>query len=245
MLRVDEIFGGACYHNKKTRNWVTATLMSKSINMLFRAETIINSKKLLNVFECKVDIIQLHSKLEKIFKKIKNPFLDIVSISTALENYFKAKLLMNNFVIHEIIPNEENKLLYKEQRKKPILISRLKLTEGLSNKRKNNYCFSLLHYKTLNFHTILNQSEYNKFYDLTQTDISTINRIKKFRNSLHFIMDTNSVWNKSIVSDYICIFNYAKSHMIGDYNKLAKRQKLFPQCIIDENKMSIKFMKNA
>ena len=102
--------------------------------------------------------------------------LDYILISITFENYFKAKLLLNGFVIHEI-KKEESFELYKKQRKIPISSEELKF--------ENKSCCKEIKMTTLNYGFLLKNKEYTKYYNLDIKALTYLINLNEKRNSLH------------------------------------------------------------
>jgi len=108
-----------------------------------------------------------------------NALLDNILISISFENYFKAKLLQNGFLIHEIL-NNKNKELFKEQKKQPVDFK-------LLNFERKDKC-SELRETTLNYDLLLHNKEYYKYYNLDSSILKFLEEVNKRRNNLHFYM---------------------------------------------------------
>ncbi len=241
MLNTNEIFGAYCYHNKKSREWVATTMLYKSIKIFYKTNTIRTCETLYQLFSSEKDPLKLHKNSTRILKEIKDPLLDIIAITIAYENYFKSVLLLKGYVIHEIIKNM-NESLAREQKRHPILISRLKIVENVFRKRKIDYSFSLLNYKTVSISQLLNAPDYKNKLNITSEVLGALKRIIVFRNSLHFIVGENGAWNENILLDYKRLLEYANTNFLKNYNRLAKRITFFTFCEYDKDKCEIKFL---
>ena len=121
-----------------------------------------------------------------------NTLLDSILISISFENYFKTKLLLNDFVIHLFDKNKEP-ILHKNQKRKPIEKSELELDK--SGK------FSGLTDLTLNYNLLLSNEEYNKFYNLDKRIINYLTEINKKRNNLHFYMSETAKLSRAEIKN--------------------------------------------
>ena len=111
-----------------------------------------------------------------------NSLLDYILISISFENYFKAKLLQNGFLIHEIV-KEKNPELFKSQKKHPI-------DSKLVHFEKKDKCTELKE-NTLNYGILLRNKEYNKYYNIDSKTLDYLDKINIKRNSLHLFMSEN------------------------------------------------------
>ena len=121
-----------------------------------------------------------------------NSLLDYILISISFENYFKAKLLQNGFLIHEII-KEKNVELFKEQKRKPI---QSKLLTFINEDK----CPELKE-TTLNYGLLLKNKEYNKYYNLDENVLTYLDKLNKKRNVLHLYMSENFELSKVELSN--------------------------------------------
>ena len=107
MLKANEFFGAACYHNQDIREWVATTMLYKSIRLFYSTSIISNCDELYNIFTFEKNIVKLHSTSARILKNIKYPLLDNIAITTAYENFFKSLLLLKGYIIHQVVKNLE------------------------------------------------------------------------------------------------------------------------------------------
>jgi len=111
-----------------------------------------------------------------------NSLLDNILISISFENYFKAKLLQNGFLIHEII-KDKNPELFKIQKKRPIEFTCV-------NFKRKDEC-EILKENTLNYGLLLQNREYNRYYNIDTKTLNYLDKINIKRNSLHLYMSEN------------------------------------------------------
>lgn len=121
-----------------------------------------------------------------------NSLLDYVLICISFENYFKAKLLQNGFLIHEVI-KDKNPELFKRQKKQPI-------ESSLVHFEKKDEC-SELKENTLNYGLLLRNQEYNKYYNLDSMTLNYLDKINTKRNSLHLYMSENFEFSNAEVNN--------------------------------------------
>lgn len=242
MLKANEFFSAACYHNKNTREWIATTMLYKSIQLFYSTNIISNCDELYKIFTIEKNIVKLHTKSARILKNIKYPLLDNIAITTSYENFFKSLLLLKGYIIHQVV-KKKDKALFKEQSKQPILISRLKSLENVLGKKKNDYSFDLIDYRTISLNQIITKPLYIKKLKIPSDVLSVLKRINGFRNSLHFIVGENSVWNSNILHDYLQLLNFANTKILKTYNRLAKRSTIFNICEYNEQNNELKFIK--
>jgi hypothetical protein len=109
--------------------------------------------------------------------------LDDIKIAMVFENYFKSKLLLNDYIIHVINPtNDKLKKLKNLQFKRPIEKSELLKIVGDVNEIKNNITEN-----TINYSTILNSPKYYKLFLIEREIIDFLIQLNKERNRLHLL----------------------------------------------------------
>jgi hypothetical protein len=107
------------YIDEVRRKAFTASLLTFSYSM-FQSALIIRRFDEINTYYNNVN----HNKTDfpKIFPDVLvEALIDYIRISTSFENYFKAKLLLNGFIVNNI----KDKSLYKVQKDRPIRIDEL------------------------------------------------------------------------------------------------------------------------
>lgn len=148
-----------------------------------------------------------------------NSLLDYIIIGISFENYFKAKLLQNGFLIHEII-KDKNKSLFEKQKKQPV-------NSNLVTFESKNIC-SELKENTLKYGFLLENKEYAKYYNLDFNTLEFLREINRKRNSLHLYMSENFEFSnkeinnlenlKKIVDIDFAALNVFLSDKIGGIN---------------------------
>ena len=178
------------YHKEDIRFLFSISLITFAIQNFVKAEQIKNIK-LIDDFITSEGYKDLYKRTEFIsnnFNIFSNALLDNVIISITFENYFKAKLLMSGFIIHEIDSNK-NKKLFKLQKSEPIRISEINVN--------NSNEFSELKTKTLNYGILLKENDYHKYFNIDNSTLLYLKKINKRRNELHTYMSEKISLSKS------------------------------------------------
>ncbi|WP_299778708.1 hypothetical protein [uncultured Formosa sp.] len=179
------------YKNKEIKNFFAVSLITFAYRNFFKAKQIekldltrqfFNSKDY-DDNEKKIAFIKQNSDIAF------NALLDYIIISLTFENYMKAKLLLNEFVIHEV-NKTKNEQLFKAQKKRPIEIIELN-----SNEEKN---FTELKETTLNYSTLLNNKNYIKYFNIDDNSIKYLQSLNRKRNELHLYMSEKIEFGNSI-----------------------------------------------
>lgn len=140
--------------------------------------------------------------------------VDDILISNCFENYFKAKLLLKGFIIHEI-KKEKNPELYKKQAKEPILASELNF--------KSDYTSEELSEKTINFSLLLKNKKYKMHFDICDEIICVLKKITEKRNSLHFQMNSYLTLSKSEINNLEKLITLVNNDFIELNNSLRNK----------------------
>lgn len=118
--------------------------------------------------------------------------IDYIKISVAFENFNKAILLRDGYLVHKIQKNEPNKHLAKIQRAgQPILLADfISVCPFISDKFNRKCYLSGLteHFQTIKFSDTLNE-HYQGLLNLDSTLLHHIKGINDNRNRLHFFID--------------------------------------------------------
>ena len=121
--------------------------------------------------------------------------IDSVKICTAFENYNKAMLLKNGYLVHQI-SSKTNRALAERQKNEPILINEFLI----SNKFKSDDQTGRLHldvlqnFKTISFNLTLKDS-YQSIISLDREFHHFLNGMNNRRNRLHFYKNAYGVFN--------------------------------------------------
>jgi len=179
------------YKNEEIRNFFSLSLITFAYRNFFKAKQI-EKLELTRAFFNSEDYSDDEKKIAFIKQNSDiafNALLDYIIISLTFENYMKAKLLLNNFVIHQI-DKEKNESLFKIQRKRPIEITELKL-DGEKN-------FIELKEITLNYNLFLKNKNYFKYFNIDNSSINYLQSLNRKRNELHLYMSEKFEFGNSI-----------------------------------------------
>lgn len=132
-----------------------------------------------------------------LLQNIESPFLDAVRIVICFENYFKAMLLLENYVIHQMdstVCSERFPQFVKGkqllQKSTPILLQDIKQAE------KHNKVWSVeplesLTFRTIEISTLLGKPKYRAIYSKGKESddklFPLLKELNRTRNSLHFL----------------------------------------------------------
>jgi hypothetical protein len=143
------------------------------------------------------------AKDQKIFKaKLEDVLLDSlidnIRITICFENYFKAKLLLNDILIH-CIDNQKNRSLSAEQKKRPIEVKEIIAKRTVDEMSVLN---DLLKNKTINYYTILKTPEYIRLLNVPPETIDFLREKNLQRNTLHLHFGEVFLIGDTIIQQY-------------------------------------------
>lgn len=183
-----------CYQSEFVRNFFCTLLVTfahLNFSKVNRIKILPKLKEFTNSPEFKI-----REKRNEFIKNNKdfalNSLLDYILIGITFENYFKAKLLLNGFVIHEIKKDKDPEL-FKEQKSSPIESNRL----IFENK---NTCEKLKE-TTLGYNFLLKNKKYQKYYSVDKDTLNYLSVLNAKRNSLHLYLSEKFTLGKKEVSN--------------------------------------------
>lgn len=202
MLRLTRIGEGACYVSDTTNLYVAWSMLCYSSNLFWGCETI---KELDQARSLSDRCFEQHepaafSELVEMFQGMESPVLDAVRIVICFENYFKAKLLLESYVIHQmdlnvcrehypqfVMGKARQRLLQKTT---PISIDEVKRAE-----KHEGYSVEPLRTltkRTIGMGILLEKPRYRAVYsrDRAPDDrklFSVLQKLNETRNTLHFL----------------------------------------------------------
>ena len=173
MLRLDKIEEGACYLRDETKSYIAFQMLFHSSELFWNSHIIkdLDKVKILSDKAFSKNSTGLH-ELIKVIENMDGSTIDSIKIIICFENYFKAKLLLEGFIIHKMELNickekypqflTDNGRQLK-QRYEPVLIKDIFLAENHNNLLQITP-LQLLTKHTIGISDLLNQSKYQNVY---------------------------------------------------------------------------------
>ncbi len=147
--------------------------------------------------------------------------LDAIKISICFENYMKAKLILNKFVVHTIAGDEKYRTLKKEQGKRPIALKEMMDIESWRQiEGQGRYCLPGLTENTIQFNVMLNKEKYQKVIGLSPQIKGIISRLNDQRNSLHFLIGESGEYGKERVRELKRVIDFVETDLFILQNQL-------------------------
>jgi hypothetical protein len=232
MLSLRKIEDGACYISKETNAYVAWSLLGYSSKMFWGGEMIkqLEKAKFLSDGAFGGNEPSMFQELIDLLQGIESPLLDAVRIAICFENYFKAMLLLGNFVIHRMDLNvcrdkypqfatgKRNQLLQKST---PILLQEIKKAENRLNSLSVEPLQSLTA-QTIEYNTLLREPKYQAIYsrgkEIDDKLFPLLQGLNRTRNSLHFLCIEYTASGGLGVDDFVFLREYVSMH-IDDYGE--------------------------
>ncbi len=218
MLESYTISEGTCYTTKDWRDQILFWTTQNSYYLLYTADRIKYGQEIYDRYANGEHNVSETMKLEA-------DVLGTIKIMTATENYMKAVVLDNDFVIHKII-KEKAENLFKLQKKEPVSIEQIFEAESLTLPLASNYIFETLSNQTINFSLILNSPKYSAMFNFNPDIIDFLNDLNNKRNSLHYLTVVSSKFSNGINEKYLNLKEILTDELITINEKLGKKMKL-------------------
>lgn len=238
MLRLTRIEEGACYVTDTTNLYVAWSMLCSSSKLFWGCGIIKDLDRAKSLSDQAFgDKPEALPELIELLQNVESPVLDAVRIVICFENYFKAKMLLEGYVIHQmkldvcrqyypqfVTINARKVLLQKTT---PILIEEVKHAE-------NPEGYSIEPLQTLTKQTIgigvlLGQPKYRTVFlrDQTPDDqklLSLLQSLNDTRNTLHFL-NIEYIASGMAVGDFVFLRDYVTSHIDALANKIIDEDK--------------------
>ena len=222
MLSIWKIEDGACYINEDTKKKVVWEMLYYSSKMFWGCGIIKELDKV-KVLSDKAfgDEPTAIPELFDLLQSIESPLLDTIRITICFENYFKAMLLLEGYVIHRINHNlcREKFPQFLRQRSTPVMLSDIKQAEKWHNSSEP---FQSLDIQTLQFSALLKQPKYRAIYSKGEkTDnklFPLLQNLNNTRNSLHFLNIEYIASGGLGVDNFVFLRDYVQKY-IEDYGE--------------------------
>lgn len=216
MLNLNSIQHGTCYETKEWRNWILFHTTSSSHFIFNSADRIKLADEILK--RHREGESDLYTKLN-----VEPDLLGIIKIMTAIENYFKAEILDQEFIIHKI--NDREKTLKKRQKSEPIHLS--EIADFKKQKIKDEGTFILaLDNITINFSDIINSESYLKLLSTKTEIIDIIKDLAKERNTLHYMTTLSSVFSDHVNYRYKTLKDNINSELLDLNERIGRQMKI-------------------
>jgi len=228
MLRLTRIDEGACYFDDTTNLYVAWSMLGYSSQLFWGCETI---KKLDQVKSLSDRFFgqpnpATFSELLELYQSMENPVLDAVRIVTCFENYFKARLLSDSYVIHQMDLNvcrEHYPQFVTGKARQRLLQKTTPISIGEVKRAEKHQDYSVqplltLTKRTIGMDTLLGQPSYRAVYSRDQAPddrnlFSVIKKLNETRNTLHFLNVQYIASGGMPVDDFVFLRDYVSGHI--------------------------------
>ena len=149
--------------------------------------------------------------------------LDSIKISICFENYLKAQLLLQGFLIHLVQPIPGDlRQLQRRQQTSPVAIAEV------TRSRRYIYDSTLrmntlpgISEKTLNYSTLLDRQGYLNTTGLPSNILPMLRRFNNTRNTLHFLGATSDQYDQTFILNTQTLIDFADANIKMKSNQLA------------------------
>lgn len=238
MLRLTRIEEGACYVTDTTNLYVAWSMLCSSSKLFWGCEIIKNLdklKSLSNRVKSSQDILDKSdawSELIGLLQDIESPVLEAVRIVICFENYFKAKMLLEGYVIHQMhlavckqnytqFMKNEKELLQKTS---PILVDDIKEAEKRDD--WSTEPFQTLTKQTIGMSLLVGKPKYRAIYSSKEPDaqrlFSVLERLNETRNTLHFL---SVEYVPEEIDKFLFLREYVSTHIDALAMKIMHEEK--------------------
>ncbi|MFN8306991.1 MAG: hypothetical protein U0T79_09470 [Ferruginibacter sp.] len=185
-----------CYVEIGRRKFIAASLVTFGYRF-FKAASII--QKLDDIIKFYDESNNHLNEFPKAFSNVLfDSLMDTIRISICFENYFKAKLLSNGFIIHNVDKNK-NQILFKRQKNQPIDVKEITNDNSLNGV---TILKNVLNETTLNYSVLLNEENYYKYFGIHKDLINFLSELNQKRNRLHLFTSEKTSLSRGILSNY-------------------------------------------
>lgn len=196
------------YKYPRMRTWCAANLINNGTGHFESTYVFRNSGKLKSITEGIAENKEIN--IEEVTEFTKNSLIDDIKICLCFENYFKALLLMQNFIVHNLVSKKLNGL-GSDQRHKPmevgslnnLWIERSEITEqGVEFK---SHTIEGIIETTISLSTILNSEEYCKHLGVSEVILRILNLKNKSRNKLHLHVSHSTEFTLDTYEEFLAL----------------------------------------
>jgi hypothetical protein len=214
----------AWYGNIQSREFTAEVTLSECCRIFSRTSIIQNLDRIsfLHGKPLEGEGLKLANELHEIIRSLDSRIIDAVRISICFENFFKMKLLLGGYVIHNVNKNV-NKKLADKQLKIPIEISEL----GDDPK--------ILNPTTIGW-KILVREEYKKKICVPSELFDSLEAFVERRNKLHYLMDDNEWFSGTRLDHLFCIRTCYRELVVKLHNELLGKYNVPPMVSIQRPK---------
>lgn len=186
-----------CYLEEGRRAVWACNLLTFAWQVFKRAE-VIKKLDLIIAIQQSGEAKDQQKAMAKLSDVLLDSLMDNIRISVCFENYFKAKLLLSDLVIHSV-SKDKNKVLAGEQFGRPIEVK-----EIISTRTAQDLLVlkDLLRVQTINYSTILDLRAYNKLLSIPDDILQFLQQKNVRRNELHLHINERFDISDHILKQY-------------------------------------------
>lgn len=180
-----------------------------AINLLFNGFKILQDAKVVKDFDLyrSIQYTEVQRPQQEVIAPfINNSLMDDTKIIICFENYMKAILIHNDYVVHKVTDKLKN--LKFEQRDRPLKISEVFQQSSFTSYNPLTPSICETNYQTLNFSWML-KPKYQVIINLPTDLLAIISEINEERNKLHFMLSHTFSFGEKTIEKYQKIIEFA------------------------------------
>ncbi len=159
--------------------------------------------------------------INRLGKFIFEGLIDSIRISICFENYMKALMLSNGYVIHVLSQKKDYKDLYENQKDEPILVNELlKSDEFELDQKKEYHTHPAITKYTIGFRTLI-KDKYREIHKIPDEIINIVTNFYDRRNNIHLYFKETFQYGEKTIKELCDLYNFATGSMIKNNNKLV------------------------
>lgn len=197
------------YANKIEQEKTAASLIIFGAEVFKRAKTI-KEINLLQTTKSEIESQKIHPKDSFLSEFIFEYLVDSIRFLVFFENYMKAELILRDYCVHNINKDFPGfKSLAEDQRKRPIKLLEIQNIEkfiiDLEHKTINH---PAILETTIGIDKLIDNVQYYSNYEFDSSMRDLINKLRIYRNRLHFNEALELLMSSSFISDIITMNNF-------------------------------------
>ena len=192
------------YSDKVEQEKIAASLIIFGAEVFKKAKAL-KEINLLKTYYEEIESQIRHPKDTNLSEFILEYLVDCIRFLVFFENYMKAELILRNYCVHKIDSNYPGfKSLAKFQKTRPIKLQEIiDIKKFITNREQKNISHPAIKEATLGINELIGNEQYYINYELDNGLRDIINKLRSYRNKLHFYESLELTLSSSFISDLI------------------------------------------
>jgi hypothetical protein len=148
--------------------------------------------------------------------------LDAIKISICFENYMKAKLIVNGYVVHNISNEPLNSTLRNKQKEQPVSLKEImEIHSWVKSERSEHYLLKCLTEHTIKFSTMLSKKGYRDVLCMPVDIVRIVREVGEKRNTLHYLTGEFGKYGDKPLADLRALIEFVESDIRALQNQMV------------------------